>query len=398
MQRALKKAANFNKVLYSKKLALLLWFGLAAFAILLNIFINHLNNFTIFRQVFYHTLQHQNLYLPYPAEYRDVNLYGPVFSLLIMPFALLPLKAGAFCWVMANCLFLWFAINTLPVNYKWKIALLLLCSHELMTTSSWQQSNAFVAACIILGFSYIQKEKDWAALFFIMLATFVKIYGITALAFFFFSKQKLRFIGWVIVWSIVFFLLPMVIGGFHFIVQSYTDWYNGLQIKSSKNIRLDIDNFYQDISVMGFIRRTFYSGLNDAFILFPATILFGSQYILWPYFSNIRYRLYLLCSVLIFTVIFSTGSENPTYIIALPGICLWYLMQPKTKWLYIFFIFLLFITTFSYSDILTPWFREHIAMRYSIKAVPGFIVWITIIFQMHTKRFLQLPDPALEPA
>ena len=38
-----------------------------------------------------------------------------------------------------------------------------------------------------------------------------------------------------------------------FVVQSYKDWYDALTFKAAKNVRLDIHNDYQDISVMGMV-------------------------------------------------------------------------------------------------------------------------------------------------
>ena len=43
------------------------------------------NNFLIFRGVYWHTVNQTSLYTAYPAEYWDVNHYGPVFSLVIAP-------------------------------------------------------------------------------------------------------------------------------------------------------------------------------------------------------------------------------------------------------------------------------------------------------------------------
>jgi hypothetical protein len=387
------KAYVFSgKFLQDYTLATWLWFGLAVIAIALS-FVHHsgMNNYTIFRQVFYHTIHKQNLYLAYPQEYGDVNLYGPIFSIVIAPFALLPYKVGAVLWALASTTFLFYAILQLPVKKEIKTAILILNAIEMMNVASYYQSNAFIAGCIILGFIYINKGKDIWALFFIMLASFVKIYGIVGLAFFFFSKHKWKFIFWFFVWSLVFFLLPVTISSWQFVTQSYKDWYNALTHKADKNIITTTQNLYQDISVMGMARRIFkYETLNNVFIYIPAVILFGLQYLRVTYFSDIRYRLYLLCSVLLMVVIFSTGSESSTYIIAFPAICIWYFLQPKSKWITAYFIFAFVLTTLSYSDILTPYVRKNIMIPYSLKALPSFITWLIICWQMYSKQFLKL--------
>jgi Glycosyltransferase family 87 len=381
-----------GKFLQDHKLAILLWFGLAIIAIALSfVHLSGMNNYNIFRQVFYHTIHQQNLYLAYPQEYGDVNLYGPIFSFVIAPFALLPHNIGAILWALAGTAFLFYASMQLPVKREIKTAVIILNAIEMMNVASYYQSNASIAGCIILGFVYINKGKDIWALFFIMLASFVKIYGIVGLAFFFFSSNKWKFIVWFFIWSIVFFLLPVTISSWQFVVQSYKDWYNALTHKADKNIITTTQNLYQDISVMGMVRRIFkYEALNNIFIYIPAVILFGLQYLRFQYFSDIRYRLYLLCSVLLMVVIFSTGSESSTYIIAFPAICIWYFLQPASKAASAYFIFAFVLTTLSYSDILTPYVRKHIMIPYSLKALPSFITWLIICWQMYSKQFLKI--------
>ncbi|MBY0481073.1 MAG: DUF2029 domain-containing protein [Chitinophagaceae bacterium] len=381
-----------GKFLYDKNLAIVLWFGLSFIAVLQDVIGNHINNYIIFKHVYLHTIQQTNLYLEYPSEYLDVNLYGPVFSVLIAPFTYLPDKIATIAWELFNVLALFIAIKKLPIVDKWKNAIIILSSHEMMNTASWLQSNALIAACIIFGFLYIHRGKDYLALFFILLATFIKLYGIVGFAFFFFSKNKLKFIGWTLLWSAVFFVLPLLITSKTFLVQSYYDWLEGLQYKAVKNVNPNDNYDYQDICVMGMIRRIFnIPYLKNYYITIPAVIIFGLQYLRYDYFKNTSYRLYLLCSVLITTVIFTTSAESPTYIIAFPAACIWYVMQEHTKATNAFFIFVLLLTSFSYSDIFTPYLRENIIRPYSLKALPCFILWIVLVKQIFSKQFLNIP-------
>ncbi len=381
-----------GKFLYDKNLAIILWFGLSFIAVLQDVIGNHFNNYLIFKHVYLHAIHQSNLYLEYPSEYLDVNLYGPVFSVLIAPFTYLPDKIGTIAWELVNVLALYIAIKKLPIVDKWKNAIIILCSHEMMNAASWLQSNALIAACVIFGFVYIHKGKDFLALFFILLATFIKLYGVVGFAFFFFSKSKLKFIGWTVFWSVAFFVLPILITSKTFLVQSYFDWLEGLQFKAVKNVNPNDNYDYQDICVMGMIRRIFnIPYLKNYYITIPAVMIFGLQYLRYNYFKDTSYRLYLLCSVLITTVIFTTSAESPTYIIAFPAACIWYAMQEHTKKTNAFFIFMLLLTSFSYSDIFTPYLRENIIRPYSLKALPSFILWIVLAKQIFSKQFLDIP-------
>src|ERR1700694_2833753 len=124
----------------NKRLAVTLWFGLSLFILLQHLFEGTINNYLIYKGVFFHTLQQSHLYLPYPAEYGDMNHYGPFFSLVIAPFAWMPDQAGVLCWVMANAAFLLFAIGKLPLRRHWKVALVFLCANELMINTGQVQA------------------------------------------------------------------------------------------------------------------------------------------------------------------------------------------------------------------------------------------------------------------
>ena len=58
-----------------------LWTLLGVIAWITKYFPGKYNNFSIFRQSFWHTLNELPLYAAYPEEYNDIFHYGPVFSL-----------------------------------------------------------------------------------------------------------------------------------------------------------------------------------------------------------------------------------------------------------------------------------------------------------------------------
>ena len=88
--------------------------------------------------------------------------------------------------------------------------------------------------------------------------------------------------------------------------------------------------------------------------------------------------------------ILGESPKLPTFIIGVPAICLWYSLQEKTKWMNTIFIVAIFFSSFSYSDIFTPWLRTQIMMPYALKALGCFIVWVVIAVQIFTKQFLKV--------
>jgi hypothetical protein len=98
---------------------------------------------------------------------------------------------------------------------------------------------------------------------------------------------------------------------------------------------------------------------------------------------------------MLFVIVFNTGSESPTYIIGVVPICLWYVLQKKTVLNNLLFIIAIFFSSFSYSDLFTPWFRTHIMITYALKVVGCFLIWVVILIQIHTKQFLTIDQNKL---
>jgi len=342
------------------------------------------NNYLIFKYVFWHTSSLQDLYLNYP-EYADSIHYGPVFSVLIAPFALLPDGAGTILWNIANVAILLWGIYSLPVSLKNRSVIAWICAHETLTALFSFQFNIALTGIILLSFSYLVKKKEIQSAFFIALGTLIKLYGIVGLAFFFFTKNKLKFILAGLAAFVLLFALPMLISSPAFIIQSYSDWYNSLAHKNDLNASL---TSFQDISLMGMARRvTGDVTIPNMPFLLGGVILFGLPYLRTAQFKHIGFRLMLLASTLIFTVIFSSGSESPTYVIAFAGVAIWFTIQKeKNGWITALFIFAFILTSLSPTDIFPKTVKEFIRL-YSLKALPCVIIWLTIIYQMMKEDF-----------
>src|SRR5262249_54377579 len=159
---------------------------------------------------------------------------------------------GLCLWIMFNGVVLFYAIRQLPLKESAGIALLWLVTNELYTSYSNQQINPLVAASIILAYSWMRKEKDFWAAAVIMPGTFIKLYSIAGLAFFFFSKHKTNLVASCVFWAIVCFSAPMFISSPAFVVQAYRDWYTSIKTKDELNAK---ESRHQDISLSGVVRR-----------------------------------------------------------------------------------------------------------------------------------------------
>jgi hypothetical protein len=389
----LKVVSFFDKPFFkNKKSITILWLVASLIAILPKFFRNSYNNYLIYKQVFWHVVHQTSLYSEYPAEYFDKNHYGPIFSFVIAPFALLPDFLGVVLWSIVITAIILYSIHKLPLKELQIVSLLWICFNEYLIAVQSFQVNAIMVFIIIMSYVYIDKKKDFWSAMLIALGTFIKLYGIVGLAFFFFSKNKPKFILSLLFWSVLFFVLPMLISSPQYIVERYVEWYIELVHKNDTNAVL---GSYQDFSVMGVFRRF----LNDSNIpntpfLLIGLILFGLPYLRINSYQNKNFQLLLLSSVLIFTVIFSSGSESPTYIIAFVGVGIWYAIQPKPRSRFIVFllVFALILTSFSHTDLCPTYIIENYVRKYSLKAIPCIVIWLVIIYQMLTSKFEATTD------
>lgn len=378
--------SKLGKLLLNKYFVTILWFGLSLAAVIKQTAHHHINNYFIYKYTFVNLLNQHNLYNQQPQFYFDTNHYGPLFGLLIAPFTFLPDNLGVILWVMFNALVLYIAIRQLPFTLNQQLAVLLICAHELMTAAFAVQFNPSMAAIIILSFVFINRKQDFWATLLIVAGTLIKLYGIVGLAFFFFSKDKVKFIWSFALWSVVLYVLPMLVSSPHFVNQCYLDWYDSLSHKNGENTMSTM----QDISVMGMIRRVFnYPQLSNTLVLLPGLLLFATAYLRYNWFSNMQFRFLLLASTLIFTVIFSTGSESPTYIIAFTGVAIWFmnLDRPVTGFEIFLLVFALLITSLSPSDLFPKYVNKHYIKPYAFKALPCFVIWLRIIYETLTRNF-----------
>ena len=376
-----------KKLFENYRFITILWFALALATVVQNVWIaGKFNNYLIFDGVFWHTLKQLPLYLPYPNEYFDTNHYGIFFSAVIAPFALLPKWIGCTLWIMANAAFLYWAIRQLPLSKKAIIAVLLIAAHDLYTAAAMQQFNISVIALLVGAFVFIERRQSHWATLLIVIGTLTKLYGIVGLAFFFFAKDKWRFIWSGLFWLIALFCLPMLYSSPDYVVSQYFDWYASLAEKNVSNLNTTTYNL-QNLSLLGFLQRTgIYN--NNSIVILIGLGLFALPYLRIQQYKNLNFRLLLLASVSIFLCLFSTGTENSTYIVAYVGVGIWFMVSELHPKLKITLLVLAMLGSLSPTDLFKP-LKEPYIIRYSLRAVPVTLVWLAIVYEM---LFIQVRD------
>ena len=382
-----KLQAFFHKPFFTNPRTLFgLWTLLAVVAGLTKMAPHRHNNFLIFRGVFWHTIQKLSLYDFYPTEYNDHNHYGPIFSLVIAPFAVVPDAIGLLGWLVVLALGMYYAVRRLPFEEGRQIFLYWFCAHELLTALQMQQFNIAIAAIIIGSFAAIEKGREVTAAFLIVLGTFVKLYGVVGLAFFFFVKRKPRFILALIGWSVVCFVAPMLISSPEYVVGQYVEWYERLAAKNGENTF----SLMQNISLLGMIRKASGSAsYSDLLVILPGLALFGLPYLRFGQYRHLAFRYAILSSVLLFVVLFSTGSESSTYIIPFAGIALWYTTSPwkRSGWDVALLVFAFVLSSLSPSDLFPRSLREAYVLPYALKALPPTLIWLRLSYELLTRDY-----------
>ncbi len=341
------------------------------------------NNYLIFENTFRNLLHERSLYAYYPAYHDDANHYGPIFSVLIAPFAIFHNWVGLLLWNLFNCFLLFKAIQTLPLTEDQKVTIGYIAIPCLIESMLNQQFNAGAGALMILSYTLLNKDKGiWSALS-IVLGTFIKLYGIVGLVFFFFAKKKPAFILWLILWSVVIFLLPMLLASPDYVVHCYVDWKNSLVGKNMVNVLGE----GIDISIMGFFRELLDDQeISNFLFLSLGALLFMLPFINISRFEKSKFQLLILSSVMIFPILFSTGAEDCTFIIPIVGVGIWYVKESNKAMKKVLLPILLLITC-NFPLLLFPVFAKSHPLSLAIISLPYFLVWLRIIYNATNNRF-----------
>lgn len=383
-----------KSILTDERVMLGLWALIGILSAVTKLSVQRHNNYLIYKGVFWHVWQQLPLFSPYPEEYGDVNHYGPFFSLIMAPFAVLPDWAGLILWNTCLALLLYWAIRQMNLSRYQHVFMLWFCAHELLTALFMQQFNVAIAAIILLSYAFVCKEKDIWATLMIAIGTLVKLYGVVGLAFFFFSRHKGKYIGSFIAWMLVLGVAPMLISSPEYILQTYQDWFVSLTEKNGDNAL----SLMQNISLLGIIRKIGFAAsggaalwqtYSDLWVIVPGLVLFFLPYLRVRQYTAIAFQQTLLASVLMFVCLFSTGTESSGYIIALLGVVIWYTAAPwqRNKWDVALLIFCFVLTSLSPSDLFPAYLRREWVQPYALKALPVAMIWIQLSIEMLCKNY-----------
>ena len=357
----------------------------------------HYNNYVIYRQSFVHLVAHQDLYALYLAEHWDYFRYSPSFALAFGAFAWMPDLPGLFLWNTVNVAVLFLGWTALPAGAEaWgppsggpirlepdpaahetraRFAAAWFVAIEALTALQNVQSNVLIAGLLLLAFSFLERRRMALASLMIVVAAFIKLFGLVALSLFLLYPEKKKFILFAALWGIAVGLLPLVVVAPAELAHLYGSWWRLLSMDYADS---------SGLSVMAWLQSWFH--LSPPLI---AVTLVGLAVFCWPLMPvernrDFAFRLLFLCNVLIWVVIFNHKAESSTYVIAVCGVALWYFSRTRNR-LDLALVSLAFIfTCLSPTDVFPSWLRATLFVPYSIKAVPCIAIWGKIIYELKT--------------
>ena len=344
------------------------------------------NNYVIFKQSFFHLIHKQDLYATYPLEYWDPYKYSPAFALFFGGLSVLPDALGLFLWNLLNAGILFIAFYKLPkLSSHSKSLMLFTVAIEMLTSLQNSQSNALLAGLLILAFCMLEKGNIGLATLFITLTVFIKLFGIVAFVLFLFYPKKGKAILYTLGWFLFFTFIPALFIGFDQLLFLYKSWLNILANDHSANT---------GFSVLGWLKTWFQAEPNKLLVLVIGLVLLLLPFIKTKKYSDYYFRLVMMCSVLIWTVIFNHRAESPTFVIAMAGVVIWYFSQAPKKENTLLLVLAIVFTCLSPTDLFPKYIRQHFLEVYVIKAVPCILIWLKMVYDL---LFDKLKPHLVEP-
>ncbi len=340
------------------------------------------NNYLLFKNSSIHLQQGKNLYQLFPEEAWDLYKYSPTFALFFSPFKLLPDWAGLLLWDLLNALVFIFAVRLLPkLSTKQKSLILFLALVEVVTSLQNEQSNALMTGFILFIFIFLEKRNVLIATLLLSFTLYLKLYGALAVVLFLFYPDKWKAVGYTIFWTILLFLAPLPVTGWHHLIELYQSWGHMLTSDLTASAGL---------SVTGWL-SSWFGWHPDKYILIVAgAALSAIPFLRTRQYNQYKFRVLALAMLMIWMVIFNPKAESPTFVIAMGGAALWFAVSPKSRLNILLIALAVLFTSLSPTDLFPVTIRKTFFVAYTIKVVPCILIWIKILVDMsfydRTKR------------
>lgn len=348
----------------------------------------HYNNFVIFKQSFFHLLDHKNIYLLYPEEHGDHFKYSPSFALFIGSLAWLPDLPGLILWNLLNCIVFYLAIkkikNLSSLNFLFILGFVVL---DLVLSTMASQSNLLVAGLMILAFNKLEEQKPGTAALLIVAGVFIKLFAILAALLFIFYPKKLQFVLYTMLWSLVVFAAPLFLISFQELTWQYSNWLGLLNQDHDRSTGTSIFTIFS--TLFGTVNKNL--TLAGGFILLLLPVF---KYKLW---ENYAFRAWYLSAMLIWIVVFNHKGESPTYVIALTGCAIWGVFTNPSLPVKILLALTWVFSSFVKTDLFSKDIKKMLHLDFTNALFPSVIFLVIIVSMLYKLKWARLKDSSDQP-
>jgi hypothetical protein len=276
------------------------------------------NNFLIFRAAFDHLLTGTDMYVLHPSEHADLFKYSPTFALAFAPFRVLPYSVALLGWNLLNVLLIYAGLR-LVLDVRERVAAIQITALGLVTTLDGTQSNGLVAATIVLAFAALERNRLRLAAIAISSGILIKLFPAAALALAVPRRDRWRFAGVFGLTFGVLVALPLLVTPLPTLVAQYESWY----------AMGAVDALDRGASIMRLVHLAFgYDGPNWPIQLAGTFLLFLP--LARGQWGDPQHRKLFLASLLVYAVIFNHKAEQPSFVIAMVGVAIWYAVRRRT--------------------------------------------------------------------
>jgi hypothetical protein len=334
------------------------------------------NDFAIFRASFWNLIENKDLYELRLDQAHDYFKYSPSFALLFAPFAVLPFVIGLFFWNLVNALGIFFALRWLLPREKSALALVLVALPTLRSIQS-SQSNALVAALIIVAFVSYERGWLWRGAGAIALGAVTKIFPLAALSFALPRPDRVRAILITVLSTAILIALPLLVVSPGALVAQYQSW-GALERGEAGLVGSSAMELFRDA---GITWPAWPVQLIAAAIVLAVLILRMRDW------NDRNLRLQFLGFVMVFCVVFNHRAERESAVIAVTGMVIWYLASPRPRapWRTALFAIVYFLVVVSGTEIV-PDAVKHFLPPETRFSLPLTILWLVMLGELALAR------------
>src|SRR6184192_2827553 len=334
--------------------------------------LRHSNNVSIFRSASFNLFAGRDLYAAHPEQHFDFYKYSPTFAVLFAPVAYLPFALTFLCWTLLNGLLLWYALDRLLPEREATVALALLYL-EVLLALQYGQSNALVAALMVLAFVAFEARRPVGAAASITLGAAVKLFPLAALPVAVFHPRRLRFAAIFIAVLAAAIALPLVAIPPGDLLAQYRSWH-AMEAK---------DALRRGYSLMHYVHAWFGVDWPNWPLQAAGTALLLLPVALRPdRWASLEFRRLFLCSLLVYSVLFNHASESPSFVVAYAGIVIWYASSPPSRVRTVVMALTLLVMIVHDVDVVPRWVKYDILVPYRIKGIPCLVAWFVMQWEL----------------